>query len=57
MCGFGVYPDPEDMVGVFDLWPLYPALLNYQLLAKSKVFQNYVLLAPEDKSEQLIDER
>jgi hypothetical protein len=29
------------------LRPFYAVLLNSQLLAKSKVFKNYALLAPE----------
>ncbi len=46
---FGVYlkPNPENTVGVFDLRPFYAMLLNSQLLAKSKVFENYVLFTPE----------
>ncbi len=37
--------NPENTVGVFDLWPFYAALLNSQLLVESKVFKNYVLFA------------
>jgi hypothetical protein len=43
-------PYPEDTVGVFDLRPFYTALLDGQLLAKSKVFQDQVLPALEQGS-------
>jgi len=44
-------PYPENTVGVFDLRPFYAALLNSQLLTKSKVFQDQVLPALEQGSE------
>ena len=53
-CPFLLYP--EDTVGIFNFRPCYAALLDKQLLAKSKVFDNNVLFTPEYESEKLKDE-
>jgi len=42
-------PNPENTIGVIDLRSFQAAFLNSQLLAKSKVFKNYALFAPEDE--------
>ncbi|MBW1849967.1 MAG: hypothetical protein JRJ15_00745 [Deltaproteobacteria bacterium] len=45
----------ENTVAVFDLRPFYAALLNSQLLAKSKVFKDYVMCATEYEPEKFMD--
>ncbi len=42
-------------VAVLDLRPFYAALLNSQLLAKSKVFKDYVTCATEYEPEKFMD--
>jgi hypothetical protein len=46
-------PNPEDTITVFNLWPFDAALLNSQLLAERKVFNNDALFAPEYELKQL----